>query len=87
MIDNIIYQLYNFKSLEIFMYWLASYIWNVGNYVDISGIAIGPVLGYVYQYKLIEKKQKIGTFSINLCGMLLFCNILRIGFYIFRNYA
>lgn len=52
-----------------------------------EGIAIGPVLGYVYQYRLIEKNKSVGTFSIKLCGMLLFCNILRIAFYFFHPYS
>lgn len=29
----------------------------------------------------------MGTFSIKLCGMLLFCNILRIAFYFFHPYS
>ena len=51
------------------------------------GIAVGPVIGYVYQYFLIKKRKSVGTFSINLCGVLLFCNILRIGFFFFSRYA
>jgi hypothetical protein len=51
------------------------------------GITIGPVIGYVYQYRLIEKNNSVGTFSIKLCGMLLFCNILRIGFYFSTQYS
>jgi len=44
-------------------------------------------MGYVYQCSLIKKRKSLGSFSINLCGMLLFCNILRIGFYFFKQYA
>ena len=54
---------------------------------DKIGIAVGPVIGYFYQFYLIRKKKSVGTFSINLCGMLLFCNIMRIGFYFFTKYA
>jgi len=62
-------------------------IWDIGSRVIYQGIAIGPVTGYVYQFFLIKKRKSVGTFSINLCGILLFCNILRIGFYFFNRYA
>ena len=51
-----------------------------------TGIAVGPVIGYFYQYYLIRKNNSVGTFSINLCGALLFCNILRLGFWFFNHY-
>ena len=47
---------------------------------------MGPVIGYFYQYYLIRKNNSVGTFSINLCGVLLFCNILRLGFWFFSHY-
>jgi hypothetical protein len=50
-------------------------------------MAIGPITGYVYQCRLITQRKSVGTFSINICGMLLFCNILRIGFYFFNKYS
>jgi len=56
-------------------------------YITNIGIAVGPVLGYVYQYKLIKQNKSVGTFSINLCGVLLFCNILRVAFYISNKYS
>ena len=53
--------------------------------VDI-GMVIGPVIGYIYQIFLISKRQALGTFSIDICGILLFANITRMNFYIFEKY-
>ncbi len=49
-------------------------------------MAICPVLGYVSQYRLIRRSKSVGTFSIDICGILLFANILRLNFYIFKKY-
>ena len=49
-------------------------------------MATGPVLGYVHQYFLIKVEKSVGTFSIDICGILLFANILRLNFYIFNQY-
>ena len=61
-------------------------VWDIGTPHNHSGIAVGPVIGYFYQYYLIRKTKTVGTFSINLCGVLLFCNILRLGFWFFSRY-
>ena len=53
--------------------------------VDI-GMAIAPVTGYVLQYRLILKNQSVGAFSIDICLVLLFANILRVNFYLFEQY-
>lgn len=50
------------------------------------GMAVGPTSGYMYQYRLIHIKQAVGTFSIDICGILLFANIMRLNFYIFERY-
>lgn len=50
-------------------------------------MAIGPVLGYLHQYYIISKSKTIGSFSIDICGILLFANILRLNFYVFTKYA
>ncbi len=50
------------------------------------GMAVGPTSGYMYQYRLIHIKQTVGTFSIDICGILLFANIMRLNFYIFERY-
>jgi hypothetical protein len=46
-------------------------------------MAVGPVVGYVHQYIIINKSKSVGTFSIDICGILLFANILRLNFYVF----
>lgn len=51
------------------------------------GMAVGPVIGYLYQYRLIFINQTTGTFSIDICGILLFANILRLNFYLFQPYS
>ncbi len=50
-------------------------------------MAVGPVLGYVHQYYVIASSKSTGTFSIDICGILLFANILRLNFYVFTKYA
>lgn len=52
-----------------------------------KGMAIGPVLGYIHQYYVISKSKSIGCFSIDICGILLFANILRLNFYVFNKFA
>ncbi len=49
-------------------------------------MATGPVIGYVHQYFLIKIDRTVGTFSIDICGILLFANILRLNFFIFNRY-
>jgi hypothetical protein len=49
-------------------------------------MATGPVLGYLHQYRLIKSSKNVGSFSIDICGILLFANILRLNFYIFTHY-
>jgi hypothetical protein len=49
-------------------------------------MAVGPILGYVSQYRLIKFTKSVGSFSIDICGILLFANILRLNFYIFKQY-
>ncbi len=49
-------------------------------------MAFGPVVGYVHQYYVIQKSRSVGTFSIDICGILLFANILRLNFYVFEKY-
>lgn len=50
------------------------------------GMAIGPIVGYVFQYRLIKLTRAVGSFSIDICGILLFANILRLNFYLFHRY-
>jgi hypothetical protein len=49
-------------------------------------MAICPIIGYVFQYRLIKLTKAVGSFSIDICGILLFANILRLNFRIFKWY-
>lgn len=49
-------------------------------------MAVAPVTGYVMQYRLIRANKSVGAFSKDICLVLLFANILRINFFIFRQY-
>jgi hypothetical protein len=49
-------------------------------------MATGPITGYVMQYRLIMLNRSVGAFSIDICLVLLFANIMRINFYLFTQY-
>ena len=59
---------------------------DIGIFNLTPGMAIGPILGYVYQYRLIHKTKSVGSFSIDICGILLLANILRLNFYLFKRF-
>jgi hypothetical protein len=44
-------------------------------------IIVGPVLAYLKQYALIKDSKKMGAFSYDVCGILLFGQALRIIFW------
>lgn len=46
-----------------------------------------PSMGFLYQYLLIKKRKSVGTFSINVCGVMLLSNLLRIAFYIYKEFS
>jgi solute carrier family 66, member 2 len=41
---------------------------------------VGPVLGYVDQYRMIKRNKGTGGFSHDVCAILIIANILRIFF-------
>ncbi|CAD8054122.1 unnamed protein product [Paramecium primaurelia] len=45
------------------------------------GFVLGPLIGYVAQYSLIKQQKSVGSFSIDVCAILLFANLLRIVFW------
>ena len=45
------------------------------------GMIFGPVLAYIPQIHMIQKKQSRGNFSIWVCAILIFGNILRVFFW------
>jgi hypothetical protein len=49
-------------------------------------MATAPVTGYVMQYRLIVLNKSVGAFSTDICLALLFANIMRLNFYLFRQY-
>jgi hypothetical protein len=50
-------------------------------------MVIGPILGYLSQYRLIKLTKLVGSFSIDICAILLFANVLRLNFYLFNRYS
>jgi hypothetical protein len=50
-------------------------------------VAIAPVWGYYEQLKLIQRTGSVGTFSINVCAILMISGILRIFFWFTTGYA
>jgi hypothetical protein len=49
-------------------------------------MATGPITGYVMQYRMILVNKSVGAFSIDICLVLLFANILRVNFFVFEQY-
>lgn len=54
--------------------------------IDVA-VAVAPVIGYYSQWQLIKKEQSIGSFSIDVCAILMISAILRIYFWITNGYA
>jgi hypothetical protein len=55
------------------------------NYLLDLGMILGPTTGYLFQYKMIRDTKDIGSFSIDICGILIFANIIRIFFWYTKN--
>jgi hypothetical protein len=53
---------------------------------DIS-VAVGPVIGYICQLHLIRTTKLVGSFSIDICAILMISAILRIYFWLESGYA
>ena len=52
-----------------------------------QGVAVFPSIGFLYQYRLINSRKSVGTFSIYVCGVMFLCNFLRIGFFIYKPFS
>lgn len=63
------------------------YVYDLGKQINNQGICIAPILAFAYQYFHISKNNYIGSFSIDLCGIVIFSNIFRVGFYLFEGYS
>lgn len=59
---------------------------NIMLILDI-GVTVGPLIGYISQLKLIKKTNSLGSFSIDVCAILLISNILRLYFWFTTGYA
>ena len=51
------------------------------------GVAIAPILGYYSQLNLIKESKSVGSFSIDVCAILMISGILRIFFWFTTGYA
>jgi len=49
-------------------------------------IIIGPTLGYLLQWNMIRKSRSIGSFSTDVCAILIFANIFRIFFWFGKRF-
>ena len=50
-------------------------------------MTVAPLFGYYSQYALIKDNRSVGSFSIDLCAILILANILRIGFWFSKGFA
>lgn len=50
------------------------------------GFIFGPTSGYYFQYQLVRKTKSLGSFSTDVCAILIFSNLLRIFFWICRRF-
>jgi hypothetical protein len=46
-----------------------------------------PSISFLYQYRLINTRKSIGTFSIKVCGVIFLSNFLRIAFFIYKEFS
>jgi len=44
-------------------------------------VVLSPTIGYISQINLIRKDKTTGNFSLDVCAILIFANILRICFW------
>ena len=50
-------------------------------------VSLSPVAAYYSQLNLIQKSKSLGTFSIDVCAILLISGILRVFFWFTTGYA
>lgn len=49
-------------------------------------VIFGGVFGYFDQYRIIQKEKSVGNFSIDVCAILIICNLLRVFFRVGEPY-
>lgn len=52
-----------------------------------SVVAVAPIIAYYSQYSLIKETKSVGSFSIDVCGILIIANIMRIYFWLTSGFA
>lgn len=50
-------------------------------------MVVAPILGFIPQYNMIRVTKSLGTFSIDICAILLIANILRIYFWFAEGFG
>lgn len=50
-------------------------------------ITVAPLIGYYSQYSLMLENKTVGTFSIDICLILITANVLRIFFWFASGFA
>ena len=50
-------------------------------------VTVTPLIGYLSQLRLIRANNCVGSFSIDVCAILLIANILRIVFWFTNGFA
>ncbi len=50
-------------------------------------ITVMPIVGLYSQYSLIKERKHVGSFSIDICGVLILANVLRIMFWFSKGFA
>jgi len=61
-------------------------IYEIADILVSIGFIFGPTSGYYFQYKLIKDTESLGTFSIDVCAILIFSNLLRILFWCCKRF-
>lgn len=50
-------------------------------------ITVAPLIAYYSQYSLICETKSVGSFSIDMCGILIVANVLKVCFWFLNGYA
>lgn len=50
-------------------------------------ITVAPLIAYYSQYSLIRETNSTGSFSIDMCGILIIANIMKIFFWFITGFA
>jgi len=59
---------------------------SVGDIALTIFMVFGPTIGYFLQYNMIRKTKSIGSFSTDVCAILIFSNIFRVFFWFGKRF-